>query len=535
MLGGEKIIDVSWLLGLSALGIYAHAVFLSITLGFPLIIIGLLWKYSRSGDEDYFKTAKIMTAVLAVNFALGAITGTLVEFGLVQAWPGTILAIASFAFAPLALELVAFANEIATLVLFIVTLGRIRTSYSIAILTIYWIFATLSGVLIMSVNSWLVAPWGTGFIAKAIYPFMPEFGELAADAQKFVILKILTIASGMPIQAIIQNPEVAGKVGVILTDPYVAIANRFAVISALHALFAAFTVGTSIALLAFSLRYYLSGGERNLKAAKVVSFMILVLFLVQPTILGHFMGEGVVEMNPTKFAMMENARETFYNPMVALVAYGDPSRPIVGFDEFEKQCNSLGDTKLGELAGKLGITEGAVIATAEQIGVKVGSLELQKALNTELRQICLTDLKRAESRIAVVHAAYYTKIAFGVIGFVSAIALFSHFRRLPLLSSLVDRILGRRAMLILPVGVFLGAVISSVLGWYVREVGRKPWTVYGILYPEELVTVVDYGRSPEFAAFMGAVIIAIVAFGMVSMYFVATRGYRYLFRGDGNE
>jgi cytochrome d ubiquinol oxidase subunit I len=533
--GGETIIDASWLLGLSALGIYIHAVFLSITLGFPLVIIGLLLKYSKSGDEDYFKTAKIMTAVLAINFALGAVTGTLVEFGLVQAWPGTILAIASFAFAPLALELLAFANEIATLVLFIVTLGRIRTSYSIAILAVYWIFAALSGVLIMSVNSWLVAPWGTGPIAKSIYPFMPEFGGLAADAQKLVILKILAIASGMPIQAIIQNPEVAGKVGVILTDPYVAIFNPFAAISALHALFAAFSVGVSIALLAFSLRYYTGGEKRNLKAAKVASLVILVLFLIQPTILGHFMGEGVVEMNPTKFAMMENAKETFYNPMIALVAYGDPSRPIVGFDEFERQCNSLGDAELGDLAGQLGITMDAAIATAKQVEVKVGSEEIQNAWNTELRQICLADLKKAESRIAVVHAAYYTKIAFGVIGFVSAIALFAHFRKLPLLSSLVDRILGRRAMLILPIGVFLGAAVPSVLGWYVREVGRKPWTVYGILYPEELVTVVGYGRSFEFAVFMGVIIAAIAAFGMVSMYFVATRGYRYLFRGDENE
>lgn len=523
------------MLGLSALGIYAHAVFLSITLGFPPVIIGLLWKYRNSGDEDYFKTAKIMTAVLAVNFALGAITGTLVEFGLVQAWPGTILAIASFAFAPLALELLAFANEIATLVLFIVTLGRIRTSYSIAILAIYWIFAALSGVLIMSVNSWLVAPWGTGFVAKAIYPFMPEFGELSADVQKLVLLKILVITSGLPIQAIIQNPEVAENVGVILTNPYVAIANPFATISALHALFAAFTVGTSIALLAFSLRYYISGEDRSLKAAKIASLIVLVLFLIQPTILGHFMGESVVEMNPTKFAMMENAKQTFYNPLVALLAYGNPSKPIVGFDEFERQCNSLGNTKLGELAEKLGITEDTVLTTAEQIGVKIGSMELQKALNTELRQICLADLKRAESRIAVIHAAYYTKIAFGVIGFVSAIALFAHFRRVPLLTSLVNRILGERAMLILPLGVFFGALIPSVLGWYVREVGRKPWTVYGVLYPEELVTVVGYGRSFEFAIFMSVVIIAVVAFGITSMYIVATRGYKYLFRGDGDE
>jgi cytochrome d ubiquinol oxidase subunit I len=146
------------LLPLSALGIYLHAIYISLTFGLPVAIGVMLWKYRRTGDRDYYKSARLMTAVLAVNFALGAITGTLVEFGLVQVWPGVNLAIATFAFAPLALELIAFANEIAFLVLFIVTLGRVRPPVSIAILALYAVFAYFSGVMIMSVNSWMQAP-----------------------------------------------------------------------------------------------------------------------------------------------------------------------------------------------------------------------------------------------------------------------------------------------------------------------------------------------------------------------------------------
>ncbi|MET1123824.1 MAG: cytochrome ubiquinol oxidase subunit I [Archaeoglobaceae archaeon] len=525
------------MLKLSALGIYFHAVFLSITLGFPIVIIALLLKYSKTGDEDYFKAARIMTAVLAVNFALGAITGTLVEFGLIQAWPGTILAIASFAFAPLALELVAFTNEIATLVLFIVTLGKIKTRYSIAILTIYWVFAVLSGVLIMSVNSWLVAPYGTGGVAKVLYPFMPEFGSTAVDVQKLVALKILALASGMPIQAIIQNPNVAEKVGVILSDPYVAITSPFAVISALHALFAAFLVGTSIALLAFAYRYTKTKEERHLKVVKVASATVFVLFLIQPTIFGHFMGEAVVHNNPTKFAMMENAEETFYNPMVALLAYGDPSKPIVGFDEFERRCNELENVRLGDVATKLGLDRESLIALASSAGVSLKEETLSSTLNLELKTLCLSDLAKARERITAVHAAYYTKIAFGVLGFVSAIALFGYLRGLPVISRIVEKVLGARSILALSVLVFLGSAVPSVLGWYVREVGRKPWTVYGLLYPEELVTVVGYGRTPEFAALMAITITIIVLFGVLAMYLVATREYRFLdlLRGGGNE
>jgi cytochrome d ubiquinol oxidase subunit I len=80
------------LLPLSALGIYLHAIYISLTFGLPVAIGVMLWKYWRTGDRDYYKSARLMTSVLAVNFALGAITGTLVEFGLVQVWPGVNLA-----------------------------------------------------------------------------------------------------------------------------------------------------------------------------------------------------------------------------------------------------------------------------------------------------------------------------------------------------------------------------------------------------------------------------------------------------------
>jgi len=517
------IIDAGWLLKLSTLGIYLHATFLSITLGSPLVIIALLLKFSRSGEEIYFKAARTMTAVLAINFALGAVTGTLVEFGLVQAWPGTILAIASFAFIPLALELIAFANEIATLVLFIVTLGKVKTKYSVAILSVYWLFAVLSGILIMSVNSWLVAPWGTGIVAKSIYPFMPEFGSGVVDAQKLLAVKILALASNLPVQAIIQNADVSEKVGIILSDPFVALESPFAAISALHAIFAALLVGTSISLLSYALKYWKTRSEEYLKILKVNTMIVFLLFLVQPTIFGHFMGVAVAENNPTKFAMMENAEISITNPLVSLLAYGDMSRKIAGFEEFEKQCESLGSIKLGELAG---LDIASLKSTAKSVGLSVDEKALRSTLNIEVRQICLADLGKAKERIALIHTTYYTKITFGVIGFLSAIALFAYVNRFPAIYSLVSRIFGSRAVLILSIMVFLGSAIPSVLGWYVREVGRKPWTVYGLLYPEELITVVEFSRSPEFAIAFGIVIASIAVFGILAMYTVATRWWK---------
>jgi cytochrome d ubiquinol oxidase subunit I len=58
------------LLTLSALGIYLHAIYISLTFGLPVAIGVMLWKYWRTGDRDYYKSARLMTAVIAVNFAL---------------------------------------------------------------------------------------------------------------------------------------------------------------------------------------------------------------------------------------------------------------------------------------------------------------------------------------------------------------------------------------------------------------------------------------------------------------------------------
>ena len=95
--------------------------------------------FSSGGEPRAKNTTRLhgtLLAVLGLNFALGAITGTLVEFGLVQAWPGSIFAIATFGLIPLTLELVAFIGEIVLLVMFIVTLGKVRPPVSLGIIVV---------------------------------------------------------------------------------------------------------------------------------------------------------------------------------------------------------------------------------------------------------------------------------------------------------------------------------------------------------------------------------------------------------------
>jgi cytochrome d ubiquinol oxidase subunit I len=79
------------------------------------------------------------------------------------------------------------------------------------------------------------------------------------------------------------------------------------------------------------------------------------------------------------------------------------------------------------------------------------------------------------------------------------------------------------------------SIFASGLGWFIREDGRKPWTVYGLLYPEELITSVPIG--PVFMLFT-VLFVAVAAIGIYGIYVVSTRRLKFielLKKGGGAE
>jgi cytochrome d ubiquinol oxidase subunit I len=515
----------SLLLQISALGIFIHSFFLSISLGFPWVIVALLFKWWRTRENEYYEAARNVTGVLGLNFALGAITGTLVEFGLVQAWPGSIFVIATFGLIPLTLELVAFIGEIVLLVMFIVTLGKVRALASLGIMMFYGGMAILSGVLIMTVNSWLNVPWGTGDLSSSLYPFLPQYGSSAVNPSALVKLKLELVknllATGTASQ-ILQNPGLAKAVGLTLTNPYVALSSPYALASALHAVNAGIIVGISFAVVGYAYRFMKTGQAKYVRIVKSFLPILLVLLILQPTVIGDMMGKAVAFNQPTKFALMEAAANTTQNPPIAFLAYGNPQHPIIGFDTLRSQCNSLGDTTLGNIAASA-----------------APNMTLGSASSVQLKSVCLSDLSKSESRLPVIYSLYYAKIVFGIMDLIAIVGLFALSFNLGPFSRLAKRILNRfgehKSMFLLSLLVVLASILASGLGWFVREDGRKPWTVYGLLYPEELITSVPIG--PVFILF-AILFVAVAAIGIYGIYVVSTRRLKFvelLKKGGGVE
>ncbi|MCL4437393.1 MAG: cytochrome ubiquinol oxidase subunit I [Thaumarchaeota archaeon] len=509
------VVDVSWLLSVSTLGIYLHSIFVSITLGLPLVIAPMLYKWWRTKDEDYYRAAKVATGVLAVNFALGVITGTLVEFGLVQAWSGSIFVIATYAFAPLAIELGAFIGEVVLLILFIVTLKRVRPSLSLGVLLGYIVFAVFSGMLITGVNSWLQVPWGTGEVASVLYPFLPSYGPQVTDVQALVKVKLAllnNLLAGTPPSMILQNSTVAQSVGITLKEPFVALSSPYALASMLHNVTAGMTIGASIGVLGFAFQYLKTGSFVYRKLLRAVLPVLLLLLIVQPVVFGDFMGKMVAAYQPTKFAMIEGIHQTTQNPLIAFLAYGDPAKPIVGFDAFRNASSKLNGTSLGDVASTV-----------------IPGVDSGKASTIDLGGLGASDLSKAEARIELLNPAYYVKIASGVIALISVVALTALLYRAGPISRLTNTIIRplgeRRAVLIFALLMLIGSVFAAVIGWYVREAGRKPWTVYGLVYPEEIVTPVQI--EPAVLGGFALLFTAVSLVGIYGMYIVSTKPSRF--------
>jgi cytochrome d ubiquinol oxidase subunit I len=270
-------------------------------------------------------------------------------------------------------------------------------------------------------------------------------------------------------------------------------------------------VGASFALVGYAYRFLRTGDTKYVKIMRAFLPVLVILLILQPTLFGDFMGKAVASQQPTKFALMEGAYNTTQNPLVAFLAYGDPRHPVIGFDRLRDQCSSLGNSTLGNLSS---------LAP----NVTLGSIS-----SVSLRSICLSDLSRSESRLPLINAVYYLKIAFGIADLVALLGLAAFTFSLGTLSKITKRILASvgelRGVFLLSFVTIVASIFASGIGWFIREDGRKPWTVYGLLYPEELVTRFTIG--PVLILF-AVLFVAIALVGIYGIYVVSTRRLKFI-------
>ena len=215
-------------------------------------------------------------------------------------------------------------------------------------------------------------------------------------------------------------------------------------------------------------------------ARKMFSMAMWMAVIVAPLQIaaGDFHGINTLQYQPAKIAAMEGDYET------------ESGAPLILF----------------------GIPDDKAEVTRYKIAIpNLGSLILTHRMDGEVKGLKAFDKdKRPPAQII-----FYTFRVMVAIGFLMlGVGLWSLFRRWQGQALYEDRLLHRFAVLMIPSGF-----IAVLAGWITTEVGRQPYTVYGLLTTAQSISPVS---AP-------AVATSLVAF-IVVYFFVYAAGMFYLFR-----
>jgi cytochrome d ubiquinol oxidase subunit I len=474
---------------MTIVGIYVHAFFLIFAVGFPIVVltlesIGILRK-----DDDYIGLARNASKLWGITFAAGAVTGTLVEFGLVVVWSGSIALIASMAAAPMIIELYAFIIEIVLIGTYLTTFNRFKRWKGGHVLVGVGVLigTNLSAYMILAVNAWMQVPWGTGnIVAQTFLPWVPTLGPLVVDPAK---LKIL--ATVLPIlgSSLLSSPGAFQLLSNFTSNPWIALFNPDTNATYFHNLLAALIITSFLAASYLSYKIIKGYGAAayNWKGLKVSFFIASIASFLQ-AVAGDFQGRFLYEFQRNIFNAVEGIpAKGGYDPIISLMLYGRLNHFFPG-SNYLSSLLPQNDT-LGQLT-----------------------------------------LSASTSYGPILHFMYYSMVISGVIIVIIAIGHFGLYSKL--LRSIVEGVIRVKVETFVLYGSFAGAIfaiIASVTGWATREMGRHPWTVYGLITYNDVVN--SHVITPLFTAAIIALELGILVAGLWGIYMVFFKKLKVKHRG----
>ncbi|MEM3446979.1 MAG: cytochrome ubiquinol oxidase subunit I [Candidatus Korarchaeum sp.] len=482
---------------LSIIGIEIHWLILQYVLGLPLAITLALLLHARSKDEKWNMMAKTMTKALGIIFAVGAAAGTISEFGLVVIWPNLLEAAGRYIFFPLYAEIFAFLIEITFIYLLVFGWNKMGVKAKITLSLLALFGAWFSGALIMSVNSYMVAPTGivaaydpsSGWKYEQGFPkvllVVPNDVVKVLDVEKLSSLGMEVVSSGengvsvlLPSKIVsrlvseawsnvklgesvlslvvrseslvdLEDLLVKDVVDIIVTNTVRSVGYTTVTFlspvylgSILHALGSAVTVTGFTILGAYSLLLMRRKDEYYLAGLRFGALLSLIAILAQGLVFGHILGVQIAENNPEKLAAMEGTSNSILSlgrslgieRLMSLIVYGSFDAKLPDYDS---------------------------------IRVDYCTLDGVPAISD-----CRPPL--------LIHYLYYAKTGLSLLlGLYALIYVLLIYRG------------GATSLSLLRINVLTPVVAQfvSFLGWAVREMGRKPWSIYGIMTVDVAHTV----------------------------------------------
>ncbi len=211
-----------------------HIIFACIGMVMPFLMAAAQWRFLRTGETVYQDLAKAWARGVAIFFAVGAVSGTVLSFELGTLWPEFMKHAGPIIGMPFSLEGTAFFIEAIALGVFLYGWERVPKWVHFGSGVVVGIAGLMSGILVISVNAWMNSPTGFDWVngaATNIDPIAAMFND-AWFTQALHMSLAAFVATGFAIAGLhafqlLRNP------GNVFHQKALRIAMLFAAIGAL--------------------------------------------------------------------------------------------------------------------------------------------------------------------------------------------------------------------------------------------------------------------------------------------------------------
>lgn len=147
-----------------ALSLGFHIIYSCIGMVMPVFMAISHYKWIKTKDQVYKNITIAWSKGVALFFATGAVSGTMLSFELGLLWPGFMKHAGPIFGMPFSLEGVAFFIEAIALGFFLYGWNKLNTWFHWATGVVVGISGIASGILVVSANSWMNSPSGFDFV-----------------------------------------------------------------------------------------------------------------------------------------------------------------------------------------------------------------------------------------------------------------------------------------------------------------------------------------------------------------------------------
>ena len=389
-----------------------HFLFVPLTIGLALIVAVLETLSLRTRDPRYLKATRFWGKFLVLNFAVGVVTGLVLEFQFGMNWSAYSRFVGDVFGGPLAVEgLLAFFLESTFLGLWIFGWDRLSPRLHLVTAWMVSLGTIVSAFWILTANSWMQNPVG--------YRIDPATGHAQLDSFAAVI------------------------------------SNRVVWTHLVHTVFSAVLTGAALVLAVSAWHLLRRTQETAFRTTAAIAAVAIAVSGFGVALSGHFLGVQMTGVQPMKMAAAEALWETEKPAAFSLAAVPDPSQGR----------NSI-DIRIPRLL--------SLLATSTPGGEVKGINPLQAEYEARY------GAGDYRPPVWLIYWSFRLMVGAGLL-LIGLGAMGAWLARRGKLAG--AHWFHRLAML--SVGLPL---LANTTGWIVTEIGRQPWTVFGLMLTREAVS-----------------------------------------------